>query len=242
LRETALQQLLSNPSGITFPFFNSGQQFEAKWLWEIPVSGTVSAQHLRIHNLQARNSSAQLQLTAGKILVHHWTADLFDGKHDGEWAFDFSGSAPKITGAGSVQRARMEAVNSAFDEQIGSGTLDVQYRLAMEGRNVDQLSSSVTGTGLFVWKNGLIHNIHSDASDAPLSFSSWSGRFTLDKQTLKLQDTKMTSINGMQLVTGQISFSREWNLRFQRANGSGFVATSSRPVISNEPAKVAEAK
>jgi len=242
LRETALQQLLSIPSGITFPFFSSGQQFEAKWLWEIPVSGTISAQHIRIHNLQARNSSAELQLTAGKILVHHWTADLFDGKHDGEWAFDFSDSVPKITGAGSIQRARMEAVNTAFDEQIGRGTFDVQYRLAMEGRNVDQLSSSVTGTGLFVWKNGLIRNVHSDASDAPLSFSSWSGHFTLEKQNLKLQDTKMTSVNGMQLVNGEISFSREWNLRFQRANGSGFVATRSAPVISNEPAKVAEAR
>jgi hypothetical protein len=245
LRETALQQLLNIPSGITLPFFSSGQQFEAKWLLEIPANGSISAQHLRIHKFQAKNVSAQLQLASGKVLVHHWTADLFEGKHDGDWAFDFSGSQPKITGTGSVQRAHMEEVNGALDEQIGKGTFDLQYRLTMEGRSDDELASSATGSGLFAWKNGVIEKVHSDGADAAaLSFSSWSGRFTLDKRNLKLENTKMTSTTGVRQVSGEISFSREWNLRFVRANGSGFAATGSlaNPVISNEPAKLAEAR
>jgi len=245
LRETVLEQLLSIPSGITLPFLHSGQQFEAKWLLEIPANGTISAQHLRLHQFQARNISGQLELVAGKVLIHHWTADLFDGQHTGEWAFDFSDSIPRITGSGSVQHARMEAVSTALDEQIGKGVVDVQYRFTMAGRSVDQLAKSASGTGLFVWKNGLINGVHFDSSGAPpLSFSSWSGRFTVDKRNLKLEDTKMTSTGGVQQVSGEVGFNREWNLRFVRANGSGFVATGSliKPAISNEPAKLAEAR
>jgi len=41
-----------------------------------------------------------------------------------------------------------------------------------------------------------------------------------------------------------VSFNREWNLKFVRSDGSGFSATGSitNPVISNEPAKLAEAR
>lgn len=244
LRETSVQQLLSIPSGISIPFFNSGQQFEAKWLLEIASSGTISAQHLRIHRFQARNMSAQLQLAAGKVLVHHWSADVFEGKHEGEWAFDFSGSQPKITGTGFIQRARMEAVNAALDDQIGRGTLDLQYRLVMQGRTVDELASSAAGSGLFAWKNGVIDSVHSATTDTPaLSFSSWSGHFSVEKRNVRLDTTKMSSPTGVRQVTGEISFNREWNLRFVRADGSGFVTTgSARPIMPNEPSKLAEAR
>jgi hypothetical protein len=245
LHESALLQLLSVPSGVPIPFFSSGRQFEAKWLLDVPATGTITARHLAIRNLQARNVSAQLQLTPRKVLIHHWTADLFGGKHDGEWVFDFSGPAPAITGMGAVQHAQVEQVDAALEDQIGTGVFDLQYRLGMSGADLEQLASSAHGSGIFTWKNGMIQALQSnDLQTPPLSFSNWSGQFTIDKQRILLENTKMASTTGVRQVSGDISFNREWNLKFLRADGSGFVATGNiaNPVITSEPAKLAEAR
>lgn len=245
LRATDLLHLLSVPtSGLAFPFFNSARQFDARWLLEIPASGSIAAQHLAIRKLQAKNVSAQLQLQAGKVLVRRWTADLFGGRHSGEWTFDFSGKQPAINGSGAVQNAHMEQVNIALDEQIGTGTVDLNYQLAMSGASSERFASSLNGSGDFVWHNGEIHGVHSDGEQNPsLSFSAWSGRFTVERRRIALRDTKMNSTSGVREVSGEVSFNREWNLTFARPNGNGFVATSiGKPIITNEPAKVAEAR
>jgi len=237
---------LSVPSSaLSLPFFTSERQFEAKWLLEIPASGSIAAQHLTTQKFQATNISAQLQLSAGKLLVHGATADLLDGKFVGDWAFDFSGERPTITSTGSIQRADLEQVNALLEEQLGTGSIDLDYRLTMSGSNVNELASSSTGSGSFNWHNGAIHSVHSDDEQTPaLTFSAWSGRFTVAKQHIALQGTKMISVSGVREVSGDVSFNRQWNLRFVRANGSGFVATGSmsNPNISNEPAKLAEAR
>src|SRR4051812_1351883 len=246
LREGALLKLLSpSPGGLSLPFFNSERQLEAKWLLEVPVSGSIAARHLSIHNLQADNMSAQLQLAAGKILVQRWSAEIFGGKHEGEWAFDLSGARPTITGAGSIKEGRAEELDVMLGETLGSGSFDLDYRLAMSGLNANQLASSTTGTGLFAWRNGELRAVHSEGEhSSPLAFSSWTGRFTIDKQRIALQNSKMTSTSGVREVSGEISFNREWNLKFLRANGSGFIATGTvnNPVVASEPAKLAEAR
>lgn len=245
LRETTLAALLSKRSGISLPFFASADRFDAKWLLELPITGTVTAQHLAIGKFQARNVTAQLESSDGKLLVHHCDADLFGGKHDGEWAFDFSGPRPAITGTGSIQRGQMGEVSTALDDQIGTGNFDLQYRLTMNGRDLEQLATSAEGSGAFSWKNGLIETIPSDSTHlTALSFNNWSGHFTIEKRRISLDGTKMVSTSGVREVSGEVSFAREWNLRFLRANGSSFVATGNitNPVISYEPAKLAEAR
>jgi len=54
----------------------------------------------------------------------------------------------------------------------------------------------------------------------------------------------MTSASGVHEVSGQVSFNREWNLKFVRSNGSGFVAsgTINNPTLSSERAKLAETR
>jgi hypothetical protein len=77
-----------------------------------------------------------------------------------------------------------------------------------------------------------------------LAFNSWSGHFTIDKERIALENTKMASGSGVREVSGDISFNREWNLKFLRADGSSFTARGSMasPVIATEPAKLADAR
>lgn len=246
LREAALVQLLSPPSSaISLPFFNSGRQFEARWLLEVPANGSIAAQLLTIRKFQAKNVAAQLQVADGKVLVRHWTGDFLGGRHDGESAFDFSAARPAITATGSLQHAQMERMDDTLDQQVGTGLFDLDYRLTMSGISLDQLAASASGSGQFAWHDGTMPTVRAEGEHSPpLGFSAWTGHFTLAQERIALENTKMTSTSGVREVSGEISFSRQWNLKFVRANGSGFVASGSlgNPTILYEPAKLAEAR
>ena len=114
----------------------------------------------------------------------------------------------------------------------------------MTGSNIDQLASGTTGSGSFLWRNGKIHAVHSQGENDALAFTSWTGRFSVEKRRIALQNSKMISASGVREVSGEISFNREWNLKFLRPDGSGFIATGniSNPVIASEPARLAEAR
>lgn len=242
LKDAALFKLL-NSSGFSIPFFSAGRQSETKWLLDVPCEGTITARHLTVQKLHAQNLNAQLELASGKVLVKHWAAEIFGGKHDGEMALDFSSQRPVINGTGSLKRARMEELYGELGEPVGIGGLDLDYRITMKGKTREELASSASGSGTFNWRQGEIRNLRSDAGDT-LNFSAWSGHFTVEKQRIALQNTRMTSASGIHAVSGQVSFDREWNLRFIRTNGTGFIAsgTITNPVISSEPAKLAEAR
>ena len=246
LDEEVLLGLLnsSTSSGISLPFFSSGHRFDAKWLLEIPSSGTITARHLVIRNLLAKDASAELQLSPGKVIARHLTADVFDGRHEGEWIFDFSGPSPRISGEGSIRHAQMDTLHATLGEKSATGTLDLDYRLAMSGSNFLQIMASAEGSGAFSWHNGSIQNVKSDdGTRVNVHFGSWSGHFTVEKQQIALSSTKMDSSSGVQEVTGEISFNQPWNLKFIHSNGMGLADSSAiaNPVLWNAKTTATEA-
>jgi hypothetical protein len=246
LRESALRELLTvRTSQVSLPFFNSGRQFEAKWLLQVPSSGTIVAQHLTVEKLHGDTVNARLQISAGKVLVHRWTADLFGGRYSGEWAFDFSGDRPAISAEGKIQRMQLDELNAALDEHVGRGTVDLSYRLAMTGTTADQLASSAIGSGSFLWRNGEIEAASSDDDRVlPVPFTAWSGRFNIAKERIALDSTNMTSSSGIRQVSGEVSFNREWNLKLAHGNAGGVVAggATTNPAPGSEAARLAEAR
>jgi hypothetical protein len=246
--DTALLHLVNAPSGFALPFLTSGRQFEAKWLLDIPTTGTIAARRLTLHNIQANNLAAQLEVTGGKVLVHQWSSEIFGGANTGELIFDFSGPQAAIIANGVLQRARMEQVNTAFDDYIGTGTLDLKYRVAMNGQTADRLIASMKGSGQFAWHDGAIRSTPvkdtTNTKDTLVTFKTWSGRFELDRQRIAFENSKMTSTSGIQEVAGDISFNRQWNLKFIHTNGSGLVATAgiTPPVVPKQAPKLPETR
>ncbi len=246
LREAAVREVLLVPdSGVSLPFFNSGREFEARWLLDIRSSGTISVQHLTLPKIHAGNASAELEIAAGKLLVNHWAADLFGGKSSGEWAFDFSGKVPAITAAGSLRRVRVDQLEMERSEDHASGLLDVNYRLSMSGNNTDALASSLAGSGTFSWHNGTIQTAPADREDSSiLSFASWSGEFALRKQRVALENSKMVSTSGARGVTGEIALNPELNLRLVKSEATGAVAAevNTKPGTAREQAKLDQSR
>jgi hypothetical protein len=246
LREAAVREVLSVPeSGVSLPFFNSDRAFEAKWLLEIPSSGTISVQQLMLPNVHAIDASAQIEIANGKLLVKRWTADVFGGIVSSDWAFDFSGKAPVITAAGSLRRVHVDQLEAARSEDHPSGYLDVNYRLSMSGNNADALASSLAGSGNFSWHNGSIQTSAANSEDSSmLSFGLWSGEFALSKQRVSLENTKMVSTSGVREINGEIALNRELNLRLVRSEGAGVVVSeaNAKPGAAREQAKLDQSR
>lgn len=225
LRERAVLELLKARSGLPLPFFSSGHEFEAKWLLEIPSSGSITANRLAVGNLRAEKASALVEVGNAQVSLHHWVAALFDGQHEGDWTFDFSGPEPRVQGAGTLRHAQMEQARAAFDDRTGMGIFDLDYRIAMRGDRPDQLRSSASGSGNFTWSNGTFAKTYPPAESTTIHFGNWSGRFTIEKERVTVLDSRMDSSSGLQEVSGEILFNRQWNLRFVRANATGVVAS-----------------
>jgi hypothetical protein len=246
LREAALREVLSVPSsGINLPFFSSGRDFEAKWMLEIPSSGTISVLHLAVPKIHASNASAQLEIANGKLLVRRWTADVFGGKWSGDWAFDFSGKSPVITAVGTLRHVHADQLEAARSEDGPTGSVDVNYRLSMSGNNADALTSSLVGSGNFSWHSGSIQSSAADEEDpSVLTFGLWSGKFTLGTQRVTLESTKMVSTSGVREVSGEIALNRELNLRLIKSEGAGVLTSedNSKPGAAREQAKLNQSR
>lgn len=244
VRETGLKDVLSAPnSGINLPFFNSGREFEAKWLLEIPSSGTISIKHLNLQQIRANNTNAELQIADGKLHIRRWTADVFAGKLSGEGELDLSEKVPVVTAAGSLQRVRLDQLDAGRSETPPTGNLDLTYRLMMRGLNADELASSLVGSGGFSWHNGSIQAATAAAGGSEiLNFGLWSGTFTLGRQRVALEDTKMLLASGVRDISGEIALNREWNIRLVKTEGSGVLARENKvkPAASREQAKLDE--
>jgi hypothetical protein len=182
-----------------------------------------------------------LEISSGKIAVRSWAGELLGGRHTGAWNFDFTGERPLITASGSVERATMDEIGTAIDQEVGTGILEVQYRIAMSGSNAAELTASLDGSGTFSWQKGELRSLPSETeSSAPLTFSLWSGQFAVRNQSIEFAKTQMISPSTVREVAGRIAFDRGWNMRFVSTNGSGFAATGTiaNPVISTELPKL----
>ena len=246
IRESTLGELLTvRNSQVSLPFFNSGRQFEAKWLLEVPASGTIAAQHLTLQNLHADTVNARVELAARKLRIYRLTAELFGAKYSGEWALDFSTETPFISAEGKLQRLRMDELNAALDQRVGTGTMDVSYHLTMSGTTADELRSTATGSGTFLWRNGEVRTSPpEDDRIQPVAFATWTGRFDITKQRIALENTSMTSASGTRQISGEVSLNREWNLKLAHTDLGRVVAAGTKaiPVPSSDSPRMAEAR
>lgn len=228
LSELQLASLLqARDSGLSLPFFHSVPGRQAAWLLDIPAKGTLTVQHLTLPRFQTSNLAAQLQTGAGRFSIRHWTGDVFGGRHEGELILDISGPRPSIRASGALHHASMQEVATAFDGPIGTGAFDCDYRLELNGSNLEQLANSAAGSATFSWKDGTLSRLA--AGDTPVQFQLWSGKLAVHDRSIGLSDTKMISVSGTRNVSGRISFARDWDLTFVPLNNSGVVAADAAP-------------
>lgn len=243
LRASSILGLLDSDSGsLSLPFFGSSQRFGARWLMDVAAGGRLAAQRVSIENTQAKNVNAELRIANGKLLAQHLTAEVFSGKHTGNWTFDFSGPTPVITGSGDLEKVEAAQIAHAGSRDFGSGIVTVKYEFKTAGRTFGQLASALKGAGSFSWKNGSIEtSTNAGGASEGLPFQLWSGQFAIDHRAVALVHSKMDSKNGVRDLSGEIALTGTPILRLVNSEHLKTEGPLKKAAKAGEPRKIAEA-
>jgi len=235
LDSESLTRLIVPAQTISLPFL-SFRRSTPDWLLALAGNGTISATHLRIKQLEARNVFADVTLAANRTRLENVEADLLGGRHAGNWTIDFASAKPVVSGSGTVEHINMQLLSTAMKEKWGSGTLDGVYHLSLSGNSGAELVNTATGTASFEWRNGKLVD-KSNTQDV-FAFTEWNGRLTLRDRVIHLEDNHVRTVSGVQRVNGTINLSRESDLQFERDKGTGFTLQGplDAPSISESPA------
>jgi AsmA family/AsmA-like C-terminal region len=238
LDSASLARLLTPSQTISLPFL-SFRRSTPDWLLSIVGSGTLSAAHLRLKDLEAKNVSAQLVLEPNRTELKQIEGDLLGGHHVGNWTIEFASGKPFFAGSGTVQNLNMQLLSTALKETWGSGILDAEYRLTLNGKTSVELVDTAAGSASFAWHNGRLLS-KSNTQDV-LAFTEWSGRLMLRDGVIHLEDNHVHSASGIQRVSGTVKLSRESDLQFDTGKGAGFTLQGplDSPSIVETPATTA---
>ncbi|MDR3762759.1 MAG: AsmA family protein [Acidobacteriota bacterium] len=166
-----------------------------------------------------------LRLTGSKT-------EVFGGTVDGDWTLDFSGAAPKLSGEGTATRVQTDKLSTLLKGALGSGTVDMKYKLAMSGADAATLLHSAEGEASFHWNGGTL-KVAPDGK-APMRVASGEGQVKLSGDGWSFTDTTWKTTGGELKFSGTISRDSALALVFTEAGGAAWKigGTLQKPVLT----------
>jgi hypothetical protein len=204
---------------------------------KLRASGRLSADRVLLHKLPATRFSANFSLNQGQIDLTDVNASVFSGTHIGNWKMDFSAKPPTYNGEGSFQHVALSQLASAMHDGWISGTATATYRASVSGITTEELLSSATANIQVEARDGVMPHLQPANFTGPLQLRRFLGTLTLRRQELHFGESKLSSNDGVYLVTGTASLDRVLNLQFTRSGSRGFniSGTLSTPEIAVMP-------
>lgn len=208
---------LLNPRVARRPWYAIlGSRPEPSILNSLNATGTVTVGRLNVKSMIAAHVLAKARLQAGKLALTDVQADLWGGKHHGEWTADFSGNEPVYSGSGTINSASVPQLASLMKDNLATGTVTATYSALMRGYTAGDLASSAAGDVSFDWRKGTLQRVSLNGSNAPLSFSRFAGALTLRDGTLTLAPvSKLASQTSIYQVTGTASLGRQLDVKLR---------------------------
>ena len=150
-------------------------------------------------------------------------ADLFGGKHHGEWLADFTTAPPNYSAEGTVERVSLPQLGELMHDHWITGSASAAYQLKMVGYNSTTLLASASGLLRFDMREGMFPHIA--LGSAPLHVRHFSGLLTLHDGEFEIRDSKLESTNGVFLVNGTASVSNKLDFKLVHEGAPGFSIT-----------------
>ena len=159
----------------------------------------------------------------GVLELRNSRADIFGGIVAGDWTVDFTDSKPACESTGIATRVQVDRLTPLMKSSLGSGAVDLHYKLKMSGWDAASLAASATGEGRFTWTSGALR-ISPDAR-SPLRVLFGEGKLTLDAQGWSISDSHWKTPTGVYQLRGSISRDSALDLEFiERKGGTSRVS------------------
>jgi hypothetical protein len=230
--------LASDAHAQWYRFFASQKAEQPSLLMRARANGHVAIDRLCTATLEATNVNAEI-------------AHLLGGTQLGEWRADFTGTAPKYSGQGTIMRAAMSRLPATGVLPCCSGTVNLTYSAHFTGKSRAELLESATAEASFTWNNGALNRFSFPfeakanhpagiAAGSPLRFSKFSGTAELRDGAVQLTRSKIVSAGGIYQVSGTLTFDRHLVMTFASTSQRYIVGgTLDEPLIAMEAQRAA---
>ncbi len=206
-----------------YRFSSSAPPRTASFLAEVKASGTLTADRVVIRNIPAEHANAKVELERGQLRVSDLQADVFGGKHRGDWKIDFTAKTPVYLGAGTLDSAALSQVADVMHQNWVAGTASAKYQIEMAGLSAEEFLDSAKGDLRFTMRDGSFPRVL--VSSAPLHVRRFTGTLTLRKGDIELQQATLESPTATYTVTGTVSESRKLDLKLVPDGSAGMTVT-----------------
>jgi hypothetical protein len=220
-----LNELL-NPNPPERPWYRFSSSAPARspsYLAEVKAAGTLAADRVLIRNVPTEYTSAKVELERGQVRLSDLQADVFGGKHRGEWRIDFTAKPPVYSGAGTLDSTVLNQLAEAMHQNWVSGTASAKYQIEMAGLSAEELLDSAKGDLHFTMRDGTFPRVL--LSSTPLHVRRFTGTLTLQKGDLELQQATLESPTATYAVTGKVSDNRKLDVKLIPEGSAGMTVT-----------------
>ncbi len=191
----------------------SAEPTPSAFLKEVRASGKVSVKRLHIRSLIARQVSATLDLDRGKMKITRLQADVFGGKHLGDWQADFVAAPPIYTGSGTLSGISLAEIADAMHDKWISGTAGGTYWLTASGLDSSAFWQSADAGLQFDVQQAIFSTISLQTLFGPLRAFRWQGQAHLHGGKIEIDKSKMISSAGVLETSGTASLGRDLNFK-----------------------------
>jgi len=215
-----------NPNPPERPWYRFSSSTPARspsFLAEVKASGTLAVDRVVIRNMPAEHASAKVELERGQVRVSDLRADVFGGKHRGDWRVDFMVKPPIYLGTGTLDSAVLGQFADAMHQNWVTGTASAKYQIEMAGLSAEEILDSAKGDLHFTMRDGSFPRVL--VSSSPLHVRRFTGTLTLRKGDLVLQQATLESPTATYAVTGTVSESRKLDVKLVPEGSAGLTVT-----------------
>jgi uncharacterized protein involved in outer membrane biogenesis len=182
------------------------------------ASGHLASRHLTLGASSGPAFETAFSVANGVLELKDTHADLFGGVVTGNWTINFRGSEPKYESTGGGAHVQAEKLGTLLKASLGTGTLDVKYKLEMSGTDAPALAKSAAAETEFTWRGGALR-ISPDAK-APLRVLIGEGKASLDQEGWTISAGKWKTLSGIYQMSGTASRDSALDLEFTQENGA----------------------
>jgi uncharacterized protein involved in outer membrane biogenesis len=214
----------------------AGAGGERKGILNFRATGRLAARRLTLGTTTGSDFATTFSVANGVLELKNTHADLLGGGVSGDWKIDFNGSEPKYENTGVASRVQAEKLGTLLKALIGSGTLDITYKLKMSGWDAAALAKSAAAETEFTWRGGDLR-ISPDPK-APLHVQLGEGKASLDEDGWTVSDCKWNTPIGVYHLRGTVSRDSALALEFTQDKGAVWklAGTLLKPQLSNTQA------
>ena len=211
-------------------------------LLTIHAKGKLTVGSLAIRRFSATHVSAEAELKNGRLTLSEVRADVWGGKHAGEWKADFTAKPPVYLGHGTLHNFSLDQPAQLMNDPWISGTGNASFQMEAAGLSANELLANASSNLRIDSRNALLPHVSLAGEAGPLQVRRLSVQVALRGRDVELNDGELETPSGAYQWSGTAASDRILNLKLTRDGAPAYNITGTLAEPTVAAASSAEAQ